>query len=750
MTGRTRRSAGLGAALVVVVVGVTVAVTILALLLRTDMSRLVQPQELDLAGQQRRLSERVALDVALLSLEPGDEQVRSELDATAAQLRRIRTGLLDGDDGLDLDGRLPEEVRELYSPEGLDLQRRLQDFEDAATAVASAPEAGAAPPPVLAREVRDERLVQDLDDVVARLAARSAQEGSERRFVLALGIIVLVVATASAAWALVAVRRSERRRRLENERLEGELADSEALYRGTVDALVDGVVIQDERGRVLRMNAAAHDILVSNLDDVAPGTGDDFAGSLPQMLDADGTALPDERRPARRAQRSGVPVVGQVVGLTRGVDVRWFRCGANPIADPRHPSSRVVLTFADVTDEKKMTASLAEQERRFRLALEHAPIGMALVAADGSFMKVNQALCELTGRPHDRLLATTFQEITHPDDLDADVAHVERLLAGEADTYRMEKRYLTPDGQVVHIQLAVAIVRPEGAAPYFIAQVLDIGDRKLAERAQMAALEHERAHVAKLTDLDRAKTRFVSTVSHELRTPLTSALGYLELLSEGAGGELGERQRDLVVVAERNCQRLLGLIEDLLSVAEIETAQRRAVRVEVEVAAVVDHVIATVEPLARRQGLEIVVEQGWHGGPILADPAHVERALLNVAGNAVKFTPSGGSVAIRSRPSDQDPDTLQLVVSDTGIGIPHDEQDQIFSRFFRSSNASATAIPGTGLGLAIAADLVHALGGSIHLESLEGVGTTVIIELSARGAQSHHDNAAHLSAAEPT
>lgn len=525
------------------------------------------------------------------------------------------------------------------------------------------------------------------------------------------------------------LKRKVRQARGDRPELAAQLAESEALYRSTVDSLVDGVVIQDDEGRILRMNVAARQVLADNLRSPIPSAGDNFGDSLPTQFDSTGAPLAPEDRPAMKALATGAPVVGMVVGLDLLDGRRWFRCNANPIHDSQNTRRGVVLSFSDITEERRMSSELADQQRRFRLALENAPIGMALVAADGHFMEVNQALCELTGRNRETLLASTFQEITHPEDLDADLNHVQRLLEGRADSYRMEKRYLTPDGEIVHVLLAVAAVRSsEAGDPYFIAQVVDIGERKRTEEAQRAALDRERELVAQLTELDRTKTQFVSNVSHELRTPLTSAIGYLELLREGTAGDLSERQTEMVGVAERNSRRLLGLIEDLLSVSRIESGQRRTPQELVEVEALVGTVVTMLEPMAVKRSIEVAAGTDPGCGPILANPSQLERVLLNVVDNAIKFTPPGGLVTVEAGPG-PDPAHAEIRVADTGIGIPEADQEQIFARFFRSASAYSNSVPGTGLGLAIAAELVAAQGGSISLESEEHVGTVVTISL---------------------
>ena len=154
----------------------------------------------------------------------------------------------------------------------------------------------------------------------------------------------------------------------------------------------------------------------------------------------------------------------------------------------------------DVTEAREAERQLRESEQRFRLALDHAPIGMAIVGLDGLFREVNSALCRLTGYPPDRLMTLTFQEITHPDDLDADLTQLAQLVLGEIDCYSMDKRYYTASGDLVWVLLTVSLVLADDGEPlYFVSQMQDITDRKTRERSvaeAAAALEHAATHDA--------------------------------------------------------------------------------------------------------------------------------------------------------------------------------------------------------------------------------------------------------------
>jgi signal transduction histidine kinase len=247
--------------------------------------------------------------------------------------------------------------------------------------------------------------------------------------------------------------------------------------------------------------------------------------------------------------------------------------------------------------------------------------------------------------------------------------------------------------------------------------------------AQLAQMQDEQ--VARLTALDRQKTDFMATVSHELRTPLTSISGYLELLEDGDYGSLTGPQLSALGVIGRNTARLRGLIEDLLVLNKIETSGLHSQPQDVAVGDMVSAVVEVLRPNAANGQVEIVAEPPAADLCVHVDRTQLERALINLGSNAVKFTPAGGRVTLSAERSG---DRVAISVTDTGIGIPHDDLTRLGDRFFRASNATARAIPGTGLGLAIVRTIVEGHGGQMFVASAEGEGTTVRLFLPSAGA----------------
>jgi signal transduction histidine kinase len=258
-----------------------------------------------------------------------------------------------------------------------------------------------------------------------------------------------------------------------------------------------------------------------------------------------------------------------------------------------------------------------------------------------------------------------------------------------------------------------------------------------SERAARAEAESVQRLLAeqneRLRELDRLKDEFVSLVSHELRTPLTAIRGYIELLLEDLDPAEGSRRRYLEIV-DRNSHRLLDLVNDLLFLAQVEAGKLAIERKSIDLGKVVEECIETSAPVADSRGIQLTAHLG-RVPKLQGDRARLAQMLDNLVSNALKFTREGGRVDVRLAAREG---TAVLEVEDTGLGIPADEQGQLFERFFRSSNATQSAIPGSGLGLTITKAIVERHGGRIEVESTESVGTTVRVSLplgAQRGAE---------------
>lgn len=275
----------------------------------------------------------------------------------------------------------------------------------------------------------------------------------------------------------------------------------------------------------------------------------------------------------------------------------------------------------------------------------------------------------------------------------------------------------------------VALVRTDPAREWTLAErvavesiVSDLG--RALDHARL--YQQEKELVAKLKEVDRVKSDFLAAVSHDLRTPLTSIVGYTEMLDEDQVNPLSAAQHQMVGAIDRNAARLGNLIEDVLTMSRIEMGEYRTVLRPVDLAAVTRDTAGEMRDTAAAKGIGFGIEGPGEGLMVSGSADQLDRALVNLLGNAVKYTPHGGSITVTTGRQDGH---AAVSIADTGIGIPEQDQPSLFTRFFRGSNVSTTSIPGTGLGLAIVKTIVDNHQGEIVLQSQEGEGTTVTVRL---------------------
>jgi signal transduction histidine kinase len=236
----------------------------------------------------------------------------------------------------------------------------------------------------------------------------------------------------------------------------------------------------------------------------------------------------------------------------------------------------------------------------------------------------------------------------------------------------------------------------------------------------------------KLKELDRLKSNFLATMSHELRTPLTSVIGYSEMMLEGLGGPLTGEQREYLGIIMEKGENLLQLITSILDITKIEAGRVRLVMSEVEMGQLVRDAVSTVLPHARKKGLTLHCEQAADMAKVLCDREKVRQCLINLVSNAVKFTPSGGTVTVGA--SELSGERVALFVADTGIGIPAEHLQKVWDVFYQVDGSSTREYGGAGLGLAIVKSFVEAHGGEVQVRSTPDTGSTFTMVFPRRGA----------------
>lgn len=430
---------------------------------------------------------------------------------------------------------------------------------------------------------------------------------------------------------------------------------------------------------------------------------------------AEDLALAD--RVVRESLQNLSPIELQMRNRTPQGEIQWSSIRSRPrrLADGRTVWDGVEV---DITDLKRTEAALRASEQLFRSAFDDAPIGISLISPTGQFVKVNAYYCRLLGYSEAELLNLCFQEITDPADREADQEGLRQLLAGEIQSFQMQKRFITKQGTTVPVYLNSALVRDQNGQPlYSVGHIQDIRDRLKVERM---------------------KDEFISVVSHELRTPLTSIRGALGILETGVFDQRPEQAQHMLKIAINNSDRLVRLVDDILSLERLVSGKVTLVMEPCQVAELMQQAIDSVQALADQAG--IVLSMQPLETELRAAPDAIIQTLTNLLSNAIKFSMPGGTVWLVAEPQWIEPagsDPLAEIlftVKDQGRGIPSDKLEIIFEQFQQVDVSDSRRKGGTGLGLAICKKIVQQHGGRIWVESQLGKGSQFYFALPVVGS----------------
>ena len=353
---------------------------------------------------------------------------------------------------------------------------------------------------------------------------------------------------------------------------------------------------------------------------------------------------------------------------------------------------------------QKQQQALRWSEQRLKALFSLSPLPILLNRmADGAFIESNSAMEHLVGYSQQELAALSYWDLTPEIYADDEQKQLESLQQkGRYGPYR--KQYRHKDGHLIDIELnGVRFENPAGESMIWTI-VMDLTER---------------------SKLDKMKDEFIATVSHELRTPLTSIAGSLSLVLAGAAGELTEKSRKMLSIAERNSKRLTMLVNDLLDMEKLAAGKVAFFPEIIPLQTLLQDAMEQNKPYADRHQTQLLLAD-VPAVAIYADPSRIQQVLTNLISNAVKFSPAGSQVCIQTEPGK---DKVRIGIQDEGPGLSQQEIGSLFQRFSQLNNSTTKQAEGTGLGLAICREIIHQSGGTIGVDSVPGQGACFWFEL---------------------
>jgi PAS domain S-box-containing protein len=513
-----------------------------------------------------------------------------------------------------------------------------------------------------------------------------------------------------------------KQKRLRGERKQAEIASTRLA--SIIESSGDAIISTDLNSVITSWNKGAEQIFGYTANEMT-GT------SIMRLIPAD--RQDEEKHILEKINRGESVEHFETLRQTKGGQLIDVSVTVSPIKEANGKIIGVSKVARDITARKRAEEALRLSERRYRRLFETAQDGILIL--DSNTRKITDAnpfMSELLGYPHNELLGKELWEIGLLKDEQANRSAFRELQ--EKHFIRYENLPLQNKKGQQHEVEFVSNLYHEAERKVIQCNIRNITERRRAE-GQMRDVQTQLEQTNRdLTKRSQEVQYFYHTLSHELKTPLTAAREFVSIVIDGLAGELNPTQLNYLGIAKKSCTELAVYINDLLDATRLDTGKLHIELKPVWLAAIIQRAIAVMEPVAARKKIRLSQELATDLTDVMVDESRIMQILTNLLNNALKFTFEGGTIIVKLGQDPKNSECVQVSVTDNGCGIPKDQIDNLFHRFYQIKNGDATPEKGVGLGLYLCRELVLMHGGSIWVKSTLGKGSTFSFTIPKQAA----------------
>lgn len=507
-----------------------------------------------------------------------------------------------------------------------------------------------------------------------------------------------------------------------------DLFDSEAKYRELFENAQEGICVNDINGRFLSINKTGLQIFRCTSDQII---GTKFS----EWLSKDSL---DIAKSSFEKLQSGEINEQQIIReiIRPNGEHRWIEVKIRTIKEYNRITG-IHSMINDITDKKDMELKLRYYNEKLRMSyeklkiaevkyrdlFENATDGIYIHDVDGYFIKINKAGLEMFGCPGEEIIGSHLSEWLSPASVEIVNEIIKDLVSGKIIDKPSILEVVRKDGKQRLGEIKVKPVNYDDKITEIYSIIRDVTEKNRLEQKLTEYHEQIEQSYEDLKEAHRVKKEFISNITHDLLTPLTSIKGYTELINDKMIGDINDDQKEKLQIILRNTDRLIGLIHNLLTVAELENNRLELQITSVSINGTIIKILQDIQP--QFEGKKISVVQDIHTLPgIYGDEERLARAITNIIINAIKFTPENGKITITAI---EEEGSIKISINDTGTGIPPDRLPFIFDRFYQANGKISRKYGGVGLGLSITKEIIEMHNGIIWAESDENGSTFNIV-----------------------